>query len=548
MKLAFPSPEFDDAVAAVCHGSTTEVEMRALNELLRHDSRARDEYLLRVELHARLASEPDLFADFADVAASRQCAAIFPQESMWRSAKTPLRNQDSGWRTPMVWSLALAACLVLIVWSVWSFWFQRPAPRTGTTSKAVAMLTRVVGARWASSAGPLRAGGALEPGWLRLESGLAEVAFYSGARVVMEGPTELRLVSPSEAVCPVGRLLAEVPPPARGFRVKTDHLEVVDVGTAFGLVAARGRTEVHVFNGEVRLHSAGAAEQSLSEGQAVAVAGGVGPRLMAARAAAFTSLFEFRQRSLASEAFRYEHWQFASAQLNEDPSLVLRLDFDSRGGTDWTLRNTAEGSRSVPEATIVGCQRVEGRWREKPALEFQSVNDRVRLAVPGEFEALTLAAWVRLSGLDREFNSLFMCDGFQPRTIHWLIRRDGVLGLTVFGADPGQFQILASPPVLTPDQFGTWLHLAVVLNGPAREVVHYVNGEPVSGETLELHSPFRLGPTELGNWNAGGSLKPGPHLIRNLSGALDEFVLFRRALTDAEIRALHAAGKPQPDP
>ncbi len=36
--------------------------MLALNELLRADSVARDEYILLVELHSRLTSEPALFA------------------------------------------------------------------------------------------------------------------------------------------------------------------------------------------------------------------------------------------------------------------------------------------------------------------------------------------------------------------------------------------------------------------------------------------------------------------------------------------------------
>ena len=62
MRLSYPSTEFDDAVAGVCHGSATEEEMRALNELLRSNANARDEYLLRLELHTRLASEPDLFS------------------------------------------------------------------------------------------------------------------------------------------------------------------------------------------------------------------------------------------------------------------------------------------------------------------------------------------------------------------------------------------------------------------------------------------------------------------------------------------------------
>jgi hypothetical protein len=264
---------------------------------------------------------------------------------------------------------------------------------------------------------------------------------------------------------------------------------------------------------------------------------------MAASSAAFTPLFEFQERSLASEAFRYEQWQFAGAQLNQDPSLLVRLDFEELGGAGWALRNRAELNRSVSEAAVVGCVRAEGRWREKQALEFQSVNDRVRLAVPGDFEALTLSVWVCVKGLDRQFNSLFMSDGFDPGTAHWLIRNDGVLGLTVFGRGPGKFQILASPPVFTLDKLGTWVHLAAVLDGKARQATQYLNGNPVSRHKVSLESPFRIGSAELGNWNARNP-DPAPALIRNLSGSLDEFALFSRALSDGEILSLYTQGKP----
>jgi hypothetical protein len=75
-------------------------------------------------------------------------------------------------------------------------------------------------------------------------------------------------------------------------------------------------------------------------------------------------------------------------------------------------------------------------------------------------------------------------------------------------------------------------------------VVHYVNGYPVAREALKLGPPYRLGPAELGNWNARGGPNPAPSLIRNLSGSLDEFELFSRALSDAEIRELYVKGKP----
>ena len=109
---------------------------------------------------------------------------------------------------------------------------------------------------------PLRVGSALEPGRLRLESGLAQVVFYSGARVVIEGPTELQLISPTEAVCPAGRLLAEVPQPARGFRLKTAQLNLVDLGPPSALMLPPGQTEVHVFKGKVEFSAGAVAKQS----------------------------------------------------------------------------------------------------------------------------------------------------------------------------------------------------------------------------------------------------------------------------------------------
>ncbi len=543
MKLSFPSPEFDDVVAAVCHGTATEAEMRALNELLRSDAWARDEYLMRVELHTRLASDPDLFSQ-AEGAGSHtpiiRLEGRYDVSSPNSPAPTPKKR--------VMPVLALAACLALLAAGVWSLWFRQSGTKGGATSTAVAMLTRAVDVHWSQGMQAPQVGSALQPGWLRLQSGLAQVVFYNGARVVLEGPAELQIISPSEAVCPIGRLLAEVPEPARGFRLKTDHLNVVDLGTAFGIDATHSRTEVHVFKGKVEFSLGTTPKQSLSEGQAVVVQGSASPRLTTASTAAFSSMFEFQQRSLASEAFRYEQWQFASAQLNQDTSLVVRLDFEHLGSSDWTLRNTAERNQSVREATIVGCQRGEGRWREKQALEFQNVNDRVRLSVPGEFESLTLSAWVCIKGLDRQFNSLFMCDGFDAGTIHWLIRNDGVLGLTVFGPGSDNYQIMASPPVLTIDKFGMWVHLAVVLDGKGRQVVQYLNGSPVSHHKLKLGPPFRLGAAELGNWNARSGPNPAPILIRNLSGALDEFVLFSRALSDAEIHQLYVSGKLQSEP
>ena len=546
MKLAFPSREFDEAVAAVCHGLASDEQMRGLNELLRSDSVARDQYILRLELHSRLASEPDLFVSTEQQASE----ASLTGRGITLPRNVPyIDSPRRGRKRKLSWVVAFAACVALLAAGWWGSRLSQPSERKGTTSKAVAMLNRAVDVQWDQRGDPPRLGAPLEPGWLRLKSGLAQIVFYSGARMVIEGPTDLKLISPNEVACQSGRLIAEVPPQAIGFRVSTPQMNVTDLGTSFGLEVKERRTELHVFKGSVEFQPAtSTAKQNLKEG-AGSVAESSGPaRLISANPKAFASLFDLQLKSSTAEVLRHEQWRAASSRLDEDPSLLVHFDFEQTDTPDWRLHNVSSRKNGAPDATIVGCQWVEGRWPDKHALEFRSVSDRVRLSVPGEFESLTLAAWVRVQGLDRQFNSLFMCDGFEAGTAHWLIRKDGVLGLTAIGAGPGNYQICASPPVLALDQLGTWLHLVVVLDGNGKRVVQYVNGLQVSAKALKVNPPFRVGAAELGNWNASGFRENDPSLIRNFSGAMDEFCLFSRALNTDEIRELYSAGKPQPDP
>ena len=209
MKLVFPSREFVDAVAAVCHGQASDEQISGLNELLRTDAVARDEYILRVELHSRLASNPDLF-----VSAIHDEASIVGPKNVYRLP-------PQVWNRKLVWLMAMAACFVILATGFWEFQLRHPAARKGAVSKAIAMLNRTADAQWNQSGERPRLGTPLEPGRLRLESGLAQIVFYSGARVVIEGPAQLELVSPTEVSFSNGRLTAEVPPQARGFRIRT---------------------------------------------------------------------------------------------------------------------------------------------------------------------------------------------------------------------------------------------------------------------------------------------------------------------------------------
>lgn len=545
MKLDYPSHEFDSAVAAVCHGLASDDQIRGLNELLRRDPAARDEYILRLELHSRLASHPSLYERENE-------NPILPLPSLpSRESSTAGLQKPSVLRIPtrLVFGIAAGFALLTIGW--WQMRLSNSGERKGTPIAAVAMLNRVSEVEWSPTQKPPRPGAPLEAGWLRMNSGLAQIVFYSGARVVVEGPAELQLVSPGEILCARGRIVAEVPPQAKGFRVRTQPMNVVDLGTIFGINVHSNQTELHVFKGSVEYQISSTSTnrpRSLHETEGVVVEPSGRARSIPANRAGFASLFDLQNRSSDTAVLQHEQWRAANSRLDRDSSLLIHFDFESGGPPDWRLPNASQRRDAATDATVIGCEWTQGRWPDKRALEFRGVSDRIRLDIAGEYESLTFVAWVRVQGLDRQINSLFMSDGFDVGTVHWSIRDDGVMALTAIGPRPGDFQILTTPPVVTLEELGLWLHLAVSIDGLGQRVIQYVNGSQVSNKPLKNSQRFRLGVAEIGNWNARGFPSDDPFHIRNFSGAMDEFCIFSRALTVDEIRALHTSGKPQPSP
>jgi hypothetical protein len=113
----------------------------------------------------------------------------------------------------------------------------------------------------------------LTAGSLHLERGLAVLRFDGGAAVVLEGPTELELVSRGFARLASGRLTVRAPEEAAGFTVRTPASDVVDLGTEFAVVVERGgATELHVLEGEVAYGKPGTPQETadlLGAGKAV---------------------------------------------------------------------------------------------------------------------------------------------------------------------------------------------------------------------------------------------------------------------------------------
>jgi ferric-dicitrate binding protein FerR (iron transport regulator) len=486
----------------------TEAEAAALLEMTQRDPALAQRLMEQLHLDAMLR---EATAGLGSLAPAVNIVKPTPRKSIW---------------LPTTMAAALAACVTLA-----GTWLAGFTTDDEATTSAVAVLMRGVNAEWEGAAPPT--GTPLVPGVLRLKSGLAQIEFYQGARVTLEGPANFELISVSEARCTSGKLSAHVPPQARGFKIQTPKGTVVDLGTDFGLDLNSPEAQVHVFKGEVELHPDGKAMQPLKEGEAMLLANTT--QRLAANQDAFASLGNVDERTAESQRVAFEQWLQNSAPWNADVGLLARLDFQDPSHTRM-LSNHALKAAQVPAGSIVGCQWTEGRWPGKRALEFRNVSDRVRLSIPGDHSALTLSAWVRIHGLDRAYNSLFMVEGYKDGAVHWQITREGKLRLGLAGRDGIPAKDHDTPELFTPELFGQWLHLATCIDPAAKEVRHYLNGELVARVPRQVMFPVRMTLAELGNWNDG---KRGDAVaIRHFSGVMDEFMLFGRVLSAAEIQRL----------
>ncbi len=94
----------------------------------------------------------------------------------------------------------------------------------------------------------------LQAGKYWLDRGLLHLQFDGGVMVYVEAPARFDAVSDKRVVLHSGRLSARVPREGVGFTVETPEAEVVDFGTEFSVDVEGGVSEVHVFDGLVRVH------------------------------------------------------------------------------------------------------------------------------------------------------------------------------------------------------------------------------------------------------------------------------------------------------
>ena len=419
---------------------------------------------------------------------------------------------------------------------------------------------------------------------LALRSGLLELTYDTGAKVILQGPVTYEVESATGGYLSIGKLTAKLekrsavsgqrsesanqnseilshkspdlwPLASDLFAIRTPTAVVTDLGTEFGVEVDRsGATRSHVFRGSVKLEpitvNGGMPAESrilhANESAEVAKTGDPGSltvQPMTVDPATFVRAGELPKLADDLRLKPSHRWQKYSEQLRKDSSLLAYYDFQLKQGEPSVLPNVAANGDKSFDGIVENATWTTGRMPGKHALLFNGPNDRVRVNLNRRLDNLTLVMWVCTYSVDdvQAGAGLLTSDGWgAPEQIHWQLNSAGQT-LFVFGS--GAWTAEGPTPRL--DRLHRWMQFAAVYDGTAGKIQVYANGTLVGKVESPSHLPVCIGPAQIGCWDSTQFGTPGP--TRNFHGRIDELVIFSRALGDDEVMRMYEEGRAEKD-
>ena len=503
----------DKLISAYLEGRATQPEVEELDSRLRGDA----------ELRRTLMQQMNVVAALEEVSERGEYNAARPTSPV------------SKWRDARFVGLGAITALLLVGIGVLAFRLVDRQPdevaqpddvRQPDAEQAVAVMQDQADAVFAGDFVPDE--GQLDQGVYSLRSGLVAIEFRNGVLMTVEGPAEFEIVDELHVKLNYGQARAFAPESGQGFTIETPRAEFEDLGTEFAVSvdAKTGASDVHVFDGQVDVKRPGkkATLASLRFGDSA--------RVLDDRIVDVQSVGPDAFPTAAEVGFR--RWLLASQSLRTDADLVLYYSFSSLTKDGVLLDDAAEGSKV--NGKIVGARCVTGRWPGKSALLFDQPGDRVDLEVPDELPQFTIAAWLNIDRLEHNLTPILNSKGWEAGDVHFQI--SGGRQTVTVGVHPRVEQWSVQPHL----PFGRWIHVASVVDTDKRSTQTWIDGKLVASGRLSEEAHPSPGECVIGSW--GVLHKPHKQWYREFRGRIDELALWRRAMSESEIRDLVNQGRP----
>lgn len=414
----------------------------------------------------------------------------------------------------------------------------------------IATLAATVDAVWANNR-TFQANTPLRQGEYDLTQGLAKIVYGNGAEVILQGPVRFNLESNKRIRLHDGKVVGLCPTSSsKGFTVVTANANVKDVGTEFGVsVDSSGELIVQVYDGEVELTGTNDGDASsghrLTKGMARRVdKSGMSITDIPMNEAAFVRETEYNANIQARNGSEYHQWLAQSFRLRRDPNALVYYAFDDEEESPNQLKNHAQSTIGRFDGNIFGATWAKGRLDGKRALHFSEEDTQfngfgsyieVKDSNEGPLEfgktSFSIGIWFELSYL--RFDDLFaplITKGDdtwrlhienKPRAIDWDINDLGKVSN----------RLVAQGEV--PSRRWQFVMIVVEFDESSGHAEHRIYQDGIqTGRYTPTQSIHSNQASVLIGANAH---VPGRRFI----GAIDEVVIFDRALTSGEVEALH---------
>ena len=434
----------------------------------------------------------------------------------------------------------------------------------------VALMSRTAEAVWENDE-IFRPGANLASRVLRLHSGLAQIDFFGGAHLIIQGPAEVAILSDRKVFLKSGRASCYVSELGKGFQVATTNGEIFDLGTSFAIKASEaGPAEVHVIEGSVSI-----LDQIVESNNARLIVDGALNSIPFAPEQ-FPRPNEFALREQERDNRRLRNWRSQADRISADEDVLLHytMEGQNRTGPELINRASAQTPDRATNGTILGTSWAEGRWMEKSGIRFSNEEDRLLAKLPGVYKEVTFLVWAKVDALTQPRTAFILAHGparwskngsisedeFAIATkrrdlseiaiVRWTaLETTGAMHLNLgFHKNKQRSQLNwmhlhSQPNIITSSRWGKWGCYGVTYDAGTERVTHYFNGEKTGTNRIEHPEPLILDFLEIGNLSTPHDAI-APETQFRFYGIMDEIIVARRVFSAEEMKEICKNGMP----